>query len=182
MNIDQPQKKIIIDPTRGLYKWSKIFNRLQRNFFTDSETQLRREKQIEDFVYLNGYQKIWMQIDTDILHSLKSQQVSEITDADITIVTDQKFSRYPCPIIIEKIKGLLESCPVLYLCLNRHYINIDNSFHDQDLDDNFTVAIGQWLRKNLPYEVIDLSLDYIDYGHAFTWAVADRHFLIRDVR
>lgn len=182
MNLSNPKKQIIIDPTHGLYKWSNIFNRLQRQFFVDPVMKLRREKQIEDFVNLNGYAKPWLMIDTDVLSNLDDKRVNDITQADIVIVTDQKFSRYPCPIMVEQIKNLMQSCPTLYLCLNRHYINIDNSYHDQDLDNSFTRAITQWLKKNLPYDVLDLGVDYIDYGHAFTWAIPDRHYLIRDLK
>jgi hypothetical protein len=182
MNLSAPKKQIIIEPTHGLYKWSRIFNRLQRQFFIDPVTNLRREKQIEDFVNLNGYQQFWIMHDTDVLSALRNRQVTDILDADIVIITDQKFSRYPCPAMITKIQEIVQQCPTLYLCLNRHYVNIDNSFHDRDLDDNFNKAITQWLQKNLPYEVLDLGLDYMDYGHAFTWAVPDRHYLIRDLK
>jgi hypothetical protein len=180
MNLHNPRKQVIVDPTHALYKWSRIFNRLQRQFFVDPVTKLRREKQIEDFVRLNGYSRPWIMIDTDVLSSLRDICVATPQEADILIITDQKFSRYPCPAMIKKIQQLVDQCPTMYLCLNRHYVNIDNSYHDPDLDDNFTRAIPQWLDKNLPYEVLDLSLDYMDYGHAFTWAVPDRHYLIRD--
>jgi hypothetical protein len=179
MNIGQPTKPIVIDPTHALYKWSRIFNRVQRRIFTDQPNKLRREKQIEDFVLLNGYRKPWLLTDTDVLQALAPIAVHDICEADICVVTDQKFSRYPCPHIIKKIIDLVDQCPVLYLCLNRHYINIDNSFHDQQLDDHFNMAITQWLKKNLPYSVTDLALDYQDYGHAFTWAIPDRHYIIQ---
>lgn len=181
MNLDSAKKQVVIDPTHGLYKWARIFNRLQRRFFVDEVTKLRREKQIEDFVTLNGYQRVWILNDTDVLGAIYDRRAEQIQDADIAVVTDQKFSRYPCPVMIEKIRDIMAQCPVLYLCLNRHYINIDNSYHDVTLDDNFNRAITQWLQKNLSYEVIDLGLDYLDYGHAFTWAIPDRHYLIRDL-
>lgn len=180
MNLDAAKRTVVIDPTHALYKWSRIFNRLQRRFFLDHDMKLRREKQIEDLVTLNGYQSAWIVSDTDVLGNIRHLQVPNLQDADIAIITDQKFSRYPCPVLIEKIQLILQQCPVLYLCLNRHYINIDNSFHDSELDDNFNRAITQWLCKNLPYSVLDLSLDYQDYGHAFTWAVPDRHYMICD--
>jgi hypothetical protein len=179
MNIENAKRTVVIDSTHGLYKWSRIFNRLQRRFFVDPNTKLRREKQIEDFVKLNGYDRPCIVSDTDILAEIQPIAVMNMCDADIVIVTDQKFSRYPCVAMIDKIKEIVEQCPTLYLCLNRHYINIDNSYHDLDLDSNFNHAVTQWLKKSLPYEVLDLGLDYIDYGTAFTWAVPDRHYLIR---
>jgi hypothetical protein len=177
MHFAPPQKQIIVQPSRSLYKWSRIFNRLQRNFFVDP-VELRRERQIRDFVTLNGYQRVRFKTDTDVFGGLPRVEYS--ADADLVVITDQKFSRYPCPVIIEKIQWHLEQCPALYLCLNRHYINIDNSYHDTVLADEFTVAITQWLKKSLPNaDIIDLSLNYLDTGQQFTWAVPDRHYFIR---
>jgi hypothetical protein len=173
-------KQIIVETPRGLYKWSRIFNRLQRNFF-DEPVQLRREKQIEDFIVLNGFKKVRFKTDTDLfLDFTQAERCKHSRDADITVITDQKFSRYPCPVIIKKILEQLDKCPNLYLCLNRHYINLDNSYHDTELDNNFCIAITQWLKKAMPdIEIVDLSLNYVDYGHSFTWAVPDRHYFIR---
>lgn len=173
--IFKTNKELIINPTRGLYKWSRIFNRLQRNFF-EGELELRRERQIRDFLKLNGYVNIHYISDTDVF---KNEVNVEIDNAEIIVITDQKFSRYPCPVIIEKIQDLVNRLP-LYVCLNRHYINIDNSYHDSTLDTNFTAAITQWLKKSLDADIVDLSLDYVDYGNAFTWAIPDRHYYIRN--
>lgn len=183
MNLSDPKKQVIVKPTQALYKWSRIFNRLQRNFFVEP-VKLRREKQIEDFIILNGYRRVRFKIDTDLFGDFTQiESVAHSTEADIVVITDQKFSRYPCPVIIEKIQQQLAKCSRLYLCLNRHYINIDNSYHDTSLSTDFPVAVAQWLRKNLPScRVIDLSLNYTDYGQNFTWAVPDRHFFIEDLR
>lgn len=172
--IFKTDKNLIINPTQGLYKWSKIFNRLQRNFF-EGNFELRRERQIKDFLFLNGFQKIHYVADTDVF---KNEFHVEINEAEIVVITDQKFSRYPCPIIIQKIQEIINEMP-LYLCLNRHYINIDNSYHNFKLDNNFPLAITQWLKSSLDADVIDLGLNYIDYGNAFTWAIPDRHYYIR---
>lgn len=180
MNLSDAKKEIIVENPRGLYKWSRIFNRLQRNFFVDSTNKLRREKQIEDFISLNGFQKVRFKIDTDLFKDFQITCVDKSQEAELVVITDQKFSRFPCPVMIELIKKQLDKCPNLYLCLNRHYINIDNSYHDSTLDPKFTVAITQWLKKSLPgYDIIDLSLDYIDYGRHFTWAIPDRHYFVR---
>jgi hypothetical protein len=180
MNLLNPKKQILVENPRGLYKWAKIFNRLQRNFFVNSPNKLRREKQIEDFITLNGFRHVRFKIDTDLFDSFEFDRVQHSNQADLVVITDQKFSRFPCPVIIKLIKQQLDKCPNLYLCLNRHYINIDNSYHDYELDSKFTLAITQWLKKNLPdHDVIDLSLDYVDYGRHFTWAVPDRHYFIR---
>lgn len=175
MNLDLKTQNITLITPKNLYKWAKSFNRLQRNFFVE-QCVLRREKQIEDFIRLNGFKNVFVSADTDILSSVPSVEL--MYQADLAVITDQKFSRLPCPAIIDVIDRIMAAVPVLYLCLNRHYINIDNSFHDQDLDDNFNVAITQWLKKNLSHHVLDLSLDYLDIGHTFTWAVPDRHYVI----
>jgi hypothetical protein len=166
-------KELIVDPTQGLYKWSKIFNRLQRNFF-EEEFELRRERQIHDFLLLNEFKNVHYITDTDVF--VNARRV-EIEQADIIVITDQKFSRYPCPVIIKNIQELIKHCPI-YLCLNRHYINIDNSYRDKTLNENFPIAITQWLKKSLDATVVDLSLNYVDYGNAFTWAIPDRHYYI----
>ena len=179
MHFATPQKQIIVQPSRALYKWSQIFNRLQRNFFTEP-VELRRERQIQDFITLNEYQQVRFKTDTDVFGNLPKAQHS--ADADLVVITDQKFSRYPCSVIIEKIQWHLNQCPALYLCLNRHYINIDNSYHNTKLSSEFTVAITQWLKKSLPgADVVDLSLNYLDTGQQFTWAVPDRHYFVRKI-
>jgi hypothetical protein len=172
--IFKTNKELIINPTQGLYKWSKNFNRLQRNFF-EGDFELRRERQIKDFLLLNGYTKVHYIKDTDVFLDTPT---CDINLAEIIVITDQKFSRHPCPIMIEKIQSLLIQCP-LYLCLNRHYINIDDSYHDVSLDVDFPLAITQWLKKSLEADIIDMSLNYIDCGNAFTWAVPDRHYFIK---
>jgi hypothetical protein len=175
----ETDKKIIIDPTRHLYKWAKGFHHLQKNFFVD-DIKLRREKQIEDFIMLNGFTQIKFKIDTDIFKDLNVGHVDVSTKAELVVITDQKFSRYPCPVIVNKIREQLKKCPRLYLCLNRHYINVDNSYHDTSLDTNLNRAITQWLVSSLPeFEITDLSLDYLDIGEQFTWVIPDRHYYIR---
>lgn len=181
MDLSHPTKTIVINKSKNLYKWSKIFNRLQMNFFKE-ETKLRREKQIEDFVYLNQFKSVMLIIDTDVFAEFKQRDLitTDIGSADIVVITDQKFSRYPCHDIIKQITNLVDSDKSLYLCLNRHYINIDNSYQDPTLNSNFPLAITQWLVKALPeYDILDLSLDYLDKGDYFTWAIPDRHYFIR---
>ena len=170
-------KKFTVAGPANLYKWAKNFGRLQRNFF-DEEVVLRRDKQISDFVKLNGFNNPYLVIDTDILQCLEDVEVPTLDKADIVIVTDQKFSRYPCPIIIEHIHQYLDQCASLYVCFNSTYINIDNSFHDTTLNNEYNMAITEWLKKNVAANIIDLSLDIEEKGKAFTWVVPDRHYYI----
>ena len=169
-------KDVNVIKSTDLYKWAKVWGKVQKNYYR-TPVALRREKQIEDFISLNGFRHLHIIKDTDILPHLIS--VSTPKEADLIVITDQKFSRLPCPAIIDKIHKLLLECPKLYLCLNRHYINIDDSFCDASLDNHYPLAVTQWLKKNLvDSRVIDLSLDYLDRGDYFTWVIPDRMYYI----
>ena len=169
-------KQVNVIAPKNLYKWASIWGRVQRNYYQQS-VYLRREKQIQDFVMLNGFSKTYIVKDTDILHQLTS--VETPLQADIVIITDQKFSRLPCDAMIDAILALLAECPRMYLCLNRHYINIDNSYQDTELDQHFPLAITQWLKKSLHNtRIVDMSLDVLDCGDWFTWVVPDRMYYI----
>lgn len=162
---------------KNLYKWAKIWGKVQKSYYKQA-VYLRREKQIEDFVYLNGFKNIYVEKDTDILKNINSVDIP--AQADLVLITDQKFSRIPCSGIIKKINHLLTQCPNLFICLNRHYLNIDNCYIDPMLDENFNLAISQWLKQQLPAAcLIDLSLDYIDNGNYFTWVIPDRMYYIK---
>lgn len=168
----------VIAPT-NLYKWAKVWGKVQKNYYP-YDVHLRREKQIEDFVTLNEFKNIYVEKDTDVLKNIDS--VERPDQADLVVITDQKFSRLPCVALIERIKTLLGECPKLYICLNRHYVNIDNSFIDPSLSSHFPLAITQWLKKNLPEsKIIDMSLDVLDKGDWFTWVVPDRMYYIERI-
>lgn len=173
-----PKPVEIIKPF-NLYKWNKKYFKLQSGFF-EEQFKLVREKQIEDFVFLNGFDKVWIDNDTDVFKDpLPAEIVAVPTQADLLLVMNQNFSRRPCPIILEKINLLLEQCPRLYLCLNRHYINIDNSYQDTSLDADFERAITQWLVKGLPNTVVvDHSFRWDDRGTYLSWSLPDRHYYI----
>jgi hypothetical protein len=169
-------KQVDVVKNVNLYKWAKIWGKVQKNYYS-KPVMLRREKQIEDFVLLNEFRNLYIVKDTDILEHLYSVDTPD--QADLTIITDQKFSRLPCPAMIDKIQELLLKCPKMYLCLNRHYVNIDDSFCDPALSNHYSLAVTQWLKKNLiNSRVTDLSLDYIDCGDYFTWVVPDRIYYI----
>jgi len=165
----------IVSP-RNLYKWASVWGKIQKDYYKEP-VYLRREKQIEDFILLNEFKNIYVKKDTDILKNLVS--VESPAAADLVLITDQKFSRMPCVGIIDEVQRLLSECPRLFVCLNRHYINIDNSHWDPSLSEHFPLAITQWLKKNLKdARIIDMSLDYLDCGDYFTWVVADRMYYI----
>ena len=163
-----------------LYKWAKVWGGVQKKYYTE-KVFLRREKQIQDFIFLNEFKHVHIKKDTDVFVGMRS--VDTVTDADLVLITDQKFSRMPCHAIIETVNAILSQCPNLLLCLNRHYINIDNSFSDTALDENLNLAITQWLKKNIvDARIYDLSLDYLDRGDWFTWVIPDRLYFIEKNR
>lgn len=170
-------KQIEVIKPQSLYKWAKVWGKIQKKYYP-YDVYLRREKQIEDFVFLNEFKNLYIDKDTDILKNFES--VAAPSDADLVIITNQAFSRVPCPAIIEQLTGLLDSCPDLFICINRHYINIDNTYIDMSLDDHFPLAVTQWLKKSLPNtQIIDLSLDVLDRGDWFTWVIPDRMYYIK---
>ena len=178
MHFRPSKKNIVVDPVRFLYSWNRSYGSLQRKYFTEPVIY-RRELAIESFIVLNEFKRVKFDIETDILSDIKNKMSTD-SDHDLRVIACQQFSRLPCPIIIEKIKEYLEACPNLYLCLTRWYINIDNTYHDQSLDDNFVLAITQWLKKKLPeYDVVDLNLNQQENGNFFTWVIPDRHYFIR---
>jgi hypothetical protein len=173
--MSNPPSIEIVSP-KNLYKWASVWGKIQKDYYKES-VYLRREKQIEDFILLNEFKNIYVKKDTDILKNLVS--VESPAMADLVLITDQKFSRIPCVAIVDEIQRLLNECPKLFICLNRHYINIDNSYLDTSLSEHFPLAITQWLKKNLKdVRIIDMSLDYLDRGDYFTWVIADRMYYI----
>jgi hypothetical protein len=178
MIFNNPNKRLVVDPSRFLYKWNKSYGSYQKKYFTEPII-FRREKAIEDFIKLNEFKKVKFDVETDILHDAKRDFGVECNQ-DLTVIASQKFSRYSCPVIIDKINQALNECPRMYLCLTRWYINIDNSYIDPTLDNNFLLAITQWIKKSLDDSyVIDLSLDHQEDGKNFTWVIPDRHYYIQ---
>ena len=170
---------IEVIPSISLYKWAKNFKRIQDRFY-DNQFKLRRLQQLEDFVVLNNFKKVYHieEVFLDIVNP-KIEFVNDIKDADLLLVTHQGYSRYPCKGIIEQIEKWLCECNHIYLCLNRHYLNINNDKIDLDLPDNFLQAITSWLQQSLPNNhIVDMSRDYLDYGKHFTWSLPDRHYYI----
>lgn len=171
-------KSVDVVAPKNLYKWASVWGKIQKNYYP-YPVYLRREKQIEDFIFLNEFKNIYVEKDTDVFKKIKS--VDSPDAADLILITDQKFSRLPCLGIIERIEQLLLQCPKMIVCLNRHYINIDNSYHDLDLSEHYPLAITQWLKNQLPSrKIIDMSLDYLDRGDWFTWVIPDRIFYIEN--
>lgn len=172
-----PKKITVIKPT-NLYKWNINYLKLQQSFFVEKFVWLR-EKQIRDFVQLNGYSKVCLIREAKVLDDLAAEMVATPDQAELTVIVDQRFSRLSCNHMIKKIRDLITQCPRIYICLNRHYINIDNSFNDPSLDADWQRAITQWLVRELnPLSVIDMSFHWDDRGDYLSWSIPDRHYLI----
>ena len=171
-------KNVEVVPAKNLYHWTKNFKRIQERFFDDNY-KLRRVKQIEDFIKLNNFTKVFHDEEVRLdLNYGTAQRVRDLNQCDLILVTHQGYSRYPLQGIIEQIHKWLSLCDNLYLCLNRHYIDIDNQTVDLILPNDFLPAITSWLQQSLPYKVVDMSVDYLDQGEHFTWVVPDRHYFI----
>jgi len=163
---------------KNLYGWAKNWKRVQEKYW-GGNYKIRRLQQIEDFIKLNNYKKVYHV--EEVLLDLDIPTVNTAEQADLILVTHQGYSRYPLDGIIEQCNRWLDFGD-LYLCLNRHYLNIDNKPLDISVDDNYQVAITQWLSSKLANcVVVDLSRDYIDDGEYFTWACPDRHYFIKRI-
>jgi hypothetical protein len=174
------KKDVIVHQPMALYKWAKNFKRIQDRFY-DNKCKLRRLQQIEDFIKLNDYKSVYHLEETILDMKVEGVNwVNSFEDADLVVVTHQGYSRLPLPGIINSIKKWMIHGDI-YLCLNRHYLNIDNQKIDIELNDDYQVAITQWLKHELETTVIDLSRDYIDYGKNFTWSIPDRHYFIKGI-
>ena len=172
-------KKITVIKPEGQYKWAKNFKRIQDRFY-DNKFKLRRIQQVEDFCTLNNFKKIYhieeVILDLDLPKNIFTDTIQ---GADLILVTHQGYSRFPCAGLIEQLGEWLVECPRIYLCLNRHYLNIDNKKINLDLPKDYQKAITSWIKQSLPdCTVIDVSRNYIDYGQNFTWSLPDRHFYI----
>lgn len=166
----------VVEP-QSLYKWASIWGKVQKNYYPEP-VMIRREKQIADFINLNEYSRPFIIKDTDVFLDINS--VDDIDQADLIVITDQKYSRLPCDALVGRIRQMMDHCADMILCINRHYFNIDHSFVDTGLSDHFPLAITQWLKKQLPdFRILDLSLDYLDKGDYFTWVIPDRIYFIQ---
>ena len=168
----------VVEPF-ALYKWAKNFKRIQDRFY-NNQFKLRKIQQIDDFIILNNFKSVFHIEEVRIdLESPRELFTDNIKKSDLILVTHQGYSRYPCVGIIDQIQKWLKNCTKLYLCLNRHYINIDNQKINLNLPDDFQQAIHSWLQQSLnECIVIDLSRNYVDYGENFTWSLPDRHYYI----
>lgn len=169
------KNKQVIDHT-NLYKWHKHWGRLQEKFF-DQPYKLQEQVKIEDFVSKNNFKNVYVVKDNYIDFNFVT--TNDINNADLILVTDQKFSRYTCEDIINKLNAFLDICPNLFVCLNRHYLNITGTETDKNLPDDYQEAIECWLKKELPYTIENYSEKFTDDGKYYTWVIPDQKFYIK---
>jgi hypothetical protein len=157
------------------------WKRLQLRYFQE-DTKIRREKNIEDYIINNGVKKIHLIRDNTVLDNfLSSQRVELVTadQADLIVITDQRFSRLSVKNMIKQLNVLLEFCPRIYFCLNRYYLNANESFVDVSLPEEFDSAIVQWLTNNLNDTIVlNRSEIFVEDGSCFTWVIPSCELLL----
>jgi hypothetical protein len=173
-------KTIIIADGQPVYKWHYNYKGIQMTYF-EPGIGLRREKQIIDFLKLNQLGPVYVMKDNITFDELTNHVtvVESIEQATTLLITDQKFSRLPCLEIIAQLNEFVRNGHHILICLNRTYINIDNSYHDTTLPDNYQLAITTWMKKNIQGTVINLSMEYVEDGSYFTWVIPDQIFYIK---
>ena len=157
------------------------WNRLQLRYFSE-KCKIRREKNIEDYIINNGHERVHIIKDNDILTDFlteKNIQVVPPEQADLIIITDQRFSRYDVQVMIEKLHNMLAVCPRIYFALNWYYFNANESHTDPDLPENYHTAITAWFNKQLPYAItLNRSEIFHDDGSYFSWVISQCELLI----
>lgn len=152
------------------YNWQKI----QLRYFGPG-CKIIREKNIEDYIVNNGITKVHLISDNTVLADFIDSKRIELTDsvaAELVVITSQRFSRLDVSVMIEKLNGLLNVCPRIYLALNRYYLNANESFVDSALPEHYDTAIVKWLSDNLSDTiVINRSEIFKEDGSCFTWVV-----------
>lgn len=168
------KNKVIIK--ENLHKWHKNWDRLQKSFFQEPH-ELHEKVKIDKFVSDNRFEKVFHVKDNYV--DFKINEVTDINEADLVLVTDQKFSRSTCRDIILNIKKLLDHCDNLFLCLNRSYLNITGTETDETLPDDYQDAIHVWLEKSLDMNVTNYSERFTDDGGYYSWVIPDQKFHIK---
>lgn len=157
------------------------WNKIQLRYFKE-DCKIRREKNLEDFIVTNGIKRVHLIKDNSILDDFLLANQIETVDADsaeLVIITSQQFSRLDVSVMIEKLRSLLDSCPRIYFCLNKYYLNANESVCLTDLTENYDSAIVEWLLKNIPGSIIiNLTETFVEDGSCFTWVVPSSEILI----
>lgn len=157
------------------------WNRIQLRWFSEPCIS-RREKNLEDFIITNGLQSVHLIKDNNILDQfLDDNNVKQVPPhlAEAVIITSQQFSRFDVAVMLDKLRDLLAQCSLIYFCMNKYYLNANESIQDQDLPENFDAALVCWLRKHLPgANIVNITSTFVEDGSWFTWVVPTSEILI----
>lgn len=157
--------------------------RTQFRYFAEN-CKLRREKKLEDFILNNGYIKVHHLRDNPLLEHFFSNSIIHkevpLNQAELLIITDQRFSRLTTKNIIISLKQYLKVVPTIYLCLNKHYLNYNDAGEfDQELPDDYDQAVTMWLRKKMPdVHIHNISTNFKETGADFTWVMPPCEYII----
>lgn len=153
----------------------------QLDYFAD-ECKIRREKNIEDYIINNNINNVHLIKDNNVLDDfVNANGINKVSvdKADMTVITDQRFSRLTPDNIILHLDNILLQCPVIYFALNRYYLNASETYKDTSLSNNFDAAIVQWLQKKLTNAiVINRSEIFPEDGSWFTWVIPSCEIII----
>lgn len=157
------------------------WNRLQLRYF-EEVCKIRREKNIEDFILMNGIQRVHVIKDNSILDEFfvnNRIQLVEADDADLVVITDQRFSRLSVNNMLTQLRNILNRCPKIYFCLNKYYLNANEGNVYPNLPEEYDPAIVRWLTDNLVDTVVlNRSEIFEEDGSCFTWVVPSCELLI----
>lgn len=180
-------KKIVfkqnpLENKRSVFHHKNWFKR-QFNYFS-GDCKLLREKKLEDFILNNGFKKIHVIRDNTVLDDFlqRALQISQVPleDAELLIITDQRFSRLSSKNIINSVAGYLEKVPNIYLCLNKLYLNYNDEFvPDSSLPDQEDAAVTAWLKQSLPHaRIFNIGINFRETGANFTFVMPPSEHLI----
>jgi hypothetical protein len=157
------------------------WGRLQLRYF-EEVCKIRREKNIEDFIVTNGISRVHVIKDNAILDQFfidNSIELVEPEQAELVVITDQRFSRLSTKNMLAKLNKLLAVCPKIYFCLNKYYLNSNESSVDTDLTENYDAAIVEWFTKNLNNTIVLNRTElFVEDGSCFTWVVPSSELLL----
>jgi hypothetical protein len=160
----------------------KSWGQIQMRLFQE-DCKIRREKNLEDYIINNGVGKVYVLKDNVILDQFFKDQETEVVkdpaNAELIIITDQRFSRLTANNMLEQLNRLLDNCPRIYFCLNRYYLNASETIVDSELPEHYDTAIVRWFEKNLPNTIVlNRSEIFPEDGSYFTWVVPSCELLI----
>ena len=157
------------------------WNRIQLRWFGEPCIS-RREKNLQDFVITNGITHLHLIKDNHILDDFLQEQNIELVPpeaAEAVIITSQQFSRLDTSVMLDKLQRLLDQCPLIYFCMNKYYLNANESTKDESVPENYDAALVYWLRTHISgATIVNITSTFVEDGSWFTWVVPSSEILI----